>query len=540
MPLFSVLLLLIQAMLLLVFSYFAFFKYLYGFASLRSVQLSRVPASGKRCAVVVVAFNEEYVVEETLNACDALTYSNKLVVLADDSSDPAIIQQRIRYAKQRGCVRLDNHPYREHVRRPGGGSEDQPIEIWESPDFVLLLRPSNTGFKAGSLKRVHEFLTDRDIGFIYPLDADWHPQPDALERAFEILEADDNLAFVQTKRIARPGGMNLFQKINTVLEEACYFVDFQGRQVLQHPILFSGCCALMRLNAIADVGGFQPGELTEDLDLTNRLWLAGWKGAYATEITNTGEVPFTYEHFRRQQERWAAGTSASLRTYTGPILRSRRLTVAGKMSVLRQNSYFFCSLFVALAFVVGVATVGLTLLFWNSYQIEYYLFVVQKLQHLVLVLIYLCVFSTVFGPIIMLTIHKRQHRDLIYLPLSLWCAWSVIHSYVIGSVKGMMRHKQDWYRTPKLRRSGPIAAEHPPTLERMAHILSLVFFLAFYFAEGWAFAWLDLFAMLWVPSMILASTNGAVLGWPAKDSRGDIGDWRSKRQLYTSGRARRA
>ena len=82
---------------------------------------------------------------------------------------------------------------------------------------------------------------------------------------------DERLAFVQTKRVARPGGLNLFQKITAVMEEACYFVDFEGRQNLNHPVLFSGCCALLRLCAIRSVGGFQPGHLTEDLDLSNRL-----------------------------------------------------------------------------------------------------------------------------------------------------------------------------------------------------------------------------------------------------------------------------
>jgi cellulose synthase/poly-beta-1,6-N-acetylglucosamine synthase-like glycosyltransferase len=76
------------------------------------------------------------------------------------------------------------------------------------------------------------------------------------------------------------------------VEEGCYYIDFEGRQVLGHPTLFSGCCTLFRLDAVARVGWFTAGHLTEDLDLTDRLWLDGWKGVYLEDVINYGEVPF--------------------------------------------------------------------------------------------------------------------------------------------------------------------------------------------------------------------------------------------------------
>src|SRR5437016_173927 len=98
MALVAILLLLVQVLLLTLFSLFAFFNYLYGIASLWKTRIPKTEHSGKRIAVVIVAFNEEYVLEKTISACDALAYPNKLVVLADDSTDPAIAESMRRFA----------------------------------------------------------------------------------------------------------------------------------------------------------------------------------------------------------------------------------------------------------------------------------------------------------------------------------------------------------------------------------------------------------------------------------------------------------
>jgi len=296
-------LLIVQALLLGLFSFFSFFNYLYGIASLWKSNIRRVKPSGKKVAVVVVAFNEKYVLKNTIKACDSLTYENKITVLADDSTDPEVIESLRNYAKSRGCRLLQNHFFTQELTDKNGHIQEAPIEIWESPEFILFHRPANVGFKGGSLKKVCHYLDNRNIDLMYLLDADWHPQSDALERTLEVLEANDNAAYVQTKRVSFPKGMNLFQKYVTLIEEGCYYVDFVGRQNLGHPTLFSGCCTLFRLDAVNRVGGFTPGHLTEDLDLTDRLWLHNWKGIYLEDVINYGEVPFTYDHYRRQQER---------------------------------------------------------------------------------------------------------------------------------------------------------------------------------------------------------------------------------------------
>ena len=491
-----------QVALLSCFVFFAFFNCLYAFASLRKPRLKRTPHSGRRIAVVIVSYNEGFVLPDTLASCDALTYANRLTLLADDSSDPEIVDSLRKIAIARGC--------REAGSKTRGDNESgmanapvEPIEIWESPEFVFLHRHSNEGFKGGNLREVSRYLRSRGVELIYLLDADWHPQADCLERALEVLEADERAAFVQTKRLTLEQGLGLFQRYVSLSEEGCYYIDFEGRQCMQHPILFSGCCALLRLDAIEAVGGFAFGHLTEDLDLTNRLWVAGWKGIYCGNILNYGEVPFTYSDFRRQQERWACGTGRCLRDYFVPILRSRRLGWLEKLSAIRQNAYFSTSMLTALETLQGVIAVLWLTLQAGTYQVEYYLSLVEKWEAPLFVTVYVCVLSNFLGPVIMVVVKKRRPLDLVHLPMGQWYAYSVLLTYLVGSVKGLLRHKEGWFLTPKFVR-GQVGV--PPRRQRKRRLMNMgvcaVLLLA-YFLEGWTFGWRDPFALLLIPAFVL-------------------------------------
>jgi cellulose synthase/poly-beta-1,6-N-acetylglucosamine synthase-like glycosyltransferase len=505
MPWFPFLLLTIQALLLGIFSCFAFFNYLYGISSFWKPRIQRKKTSGQKVAVVIVSFNEEYVLEDTIRACEKLSYSNKLTVLADDSSDPKIIDGLRKFAKLRGCKRVTNHKFFQEIVHKDGSQRQEPIEIWESKSFVFFHRPSNVGFKSGSVQKVLQYLYDLHIEYMYLLDADWHPQEDAIERTMEVLEGDSQAAFVQTKRLSFSTGMNLFQKYISLIEEGCYYIDFEGRQVLGHPILFSGCCTLFRVRAVEQVGGFIPGHLTEDLDLTNRFWLKGWKGIYLGDVINYGEVPFTYDHFRKQQERWSAGSARAFREFFWPVIKSKQLSGLRKLSAVRQNAYFITTLLTGGAILIGFITIFWLTLAWNSYSVEYYLHILESFRIPVVVLLYFCILSNFFEPLIMILFKKRRPLELIHFPMMVWHAWSVLPTHILGNIKGLFNIKLEWFRTPKFNRGDTENLPYTPLSIRIFNSFVCLALLAFYFAEGWTFGWFDVFALLLIPSFILAS-----------------------------------
>lgn len=507
MALLPVFILAAQILFLAIFSFFAFFNYLYGIASLWRPRIPKILHSGRRIAVVIVSFNEKFVIEETVRACDDLTYPNKIIVLADDSDDPEVVEKRRRLAAARGCRKVDaaEHGIFQEIIKEDGSCAKLPIELWESSDFVYFRRPVNIGFKSGSLRQLHEYLKRLDIRLMYLLDADWHPQHDALERCLEVMEAQDKIAFVQTKRIAFSHGMNLLQKYVSLNEEGCYYVDQEGRQVIGHPILFSGCCALLSLEAIELVGGFTPGHLTEDIDLTNRFWLNGWKGIYLGAVVNHGEVPFAYDHFRRQQERWVAGTARALKDYFWPLIKTRRLSWFQKISAIRQNAYYTTTLFTMLALFLGVATIFWVYACWNTYPVEYYLFQISKVKTPLVLLIYFCLLSNILESFIMIVVKKRTYMDLLHLPMFVWYTWSVLPTCVIGNLKGFLGVRMSWFCTPKFLRgnSGSITRV-PYTVKFVNYFVCLIVMLS-YFIQSSVFGWVDIFIFLWIPAFLIAS-----------------------------------
>ena len=502
----AIILLTVQGLLLAAFCFVSVFNYLYGLASLFKPAINRVPFRSSRVAVVIVSFNEKHVLDSTLKSCDQLSYPDKLLVLADDSTDQAIVAKQRAYAISRGCTRMDSRDIGLDPQGAAtGGQSSADVEIWQSDDFIWIHRAVNTGFKAGSMKVVEKLLGQQKIQYLYLLDADWQPQQDAIEQTLSVIQAQPDIAFVQTKRVSFPKGMNRFQRYVTIIEEGCYFVDFNGRQVLGHPILFSGCCTLFRLDYLEKVGGFTPGHLTEDLDLSNRIWLAGYKGVYLDTVVNYGEVPFTYEHFRKQQERWVAGTARSLKDYLGKILISRNLGLFDKLSVIRQNAYYSMALFTALTIVVSFIAISWVANCWNTYEVEYYLYLLDKVRTPFIILIYFCVLSNFVEPLILVLFKKRSYLDLFHLPMMVWYAWSLLLTFFIGNIKGVFNLEKKWYRTPKYTRDLKYKVAPTPAGIRTLNAIICCVFLLFYFVEGWLFGWYDNFSMLILPAFILAS-----------------------------------
>jgi cellulose synthase/poly-beta-1,6-N-acetylglucosamine synthase-like glycosyltransferase len=496
----------LQLLFLLVFCFFGFFNYLYSLASLFRSRIRSKPNSQPRVAVVIVCRNEKHVIEATIAASDRLTYRNRCLVVADDSDDPEMIASLRALARRRGCRQVRGACKREsNAERETSGSRPAGIpevEIWKSSNFVLLHRPVNEGFKAGSLKRVQHFLRGEGIDLMYLLDADWAPQSDALERCLDVMEAHPQAAFVQTRRLSRREGLNAFQHAIASIEEGCYLVDLRGRQALGHPILFTGCCALLRLDAIESVGGFTPGHLTEDIDLSSRLWAAGWKGIYLHRVVNYGELPFNYRDFGRQHERWAAGSARSLREHFWSLLRSPHLSLLQKLSAIRQNAYFTSGVFTAGTIVTAMFMV--VLLHWRGgdYAVERYAVTVQEHRRLLGAVIAACLCSNFLQPILT-AIRSRSLADLSQLPLTTWYSWSLLPTYVHANLKGLLGIPMNWFKTPKYVRGSPESSvrQHPwPKAPRIALVCLM---LCFYFFEGFTTERLDLFAFLWLPAFLL-------------------------------------
>ena len=175
----------------------------------------------------------------------------------------------------------------------------------EGLDIKAVRREDRDGYKAGAL--AHGTALARGE-FLAVFDADFVPGPDFLRRALPPFLADSRIAFVQT----RWGHLNRGENILTI----CLALGIDGHFLVEQParaksglfMNFNGTAGVWRRQAIEDAGGWSSRTLTEDLDLSYRVLLAGWKPCYIEDVTVPSELPATITGAKSQQFRWAKGS----------------------------------------------------------------------------------------------------------------------------------------------------------------------------------------------------------------------------------------
>jgi hypothetical protein len=176
-----------------------------------------------------------------------------------------------------------------------------------------------------------------------------------------------------------------------------------------------------------------------------------------------------------------------------------------KLSAIRQNAYFTTTLLTGSAILLGILTVLWIALFWNTYSVEYYLYILGMIKVPFVLVVYGCVLSNFVEPLVMILVKKRSYRELLHLPMMVWYAWSVLPTYVIGNIKGLYGFELDWFRTPKFIRNTTKSFKGTPPSIRIINLCACIGLLCFYFGEGWLFGWFDEFVVLLIPAFILAS-----------------------------------
>jgi hypothetical protein len=137
-----------------------------------------------------------------------------------------------------------------------------------------------------------------------------------------------------------------------------------------------------------------------------------------------------FKQFQGQQhagrDGWTAGSARTLRDFLWLLLTTKKLGWLGKLSSIRQNAYFTTTLLTGLAILLGTTTVLWLIMAWNTYAVEYYLYLLGICKLPYIFLLYWCILSNFVEPLVMIVVKKRSCRDLLHLPMMVWYAWSVI------------------------------------------------------------------------------------------------------------------
>ncbi len=245
-------------------------------APLRAIRQEIEPP---RVTVQLPLFNEMYVVERLIESVAAISYPRDRleVQVLDDSTDKttAIAESAVARARARGV------------------------------DITLIHRDLRAGFKAGALQNGLEVAKG---DFILIFDADFIAPPDLLEKSLGHFE-DARVGMVQ----ARWGHVNrdcsLLTELQSIMLDGHFILEHGGRNRGGRFFNFNGTAGIWRKAAILDAGGWEHDTLTEDLDLSYRAQMRGWRFVFLEDLVCPAELPVDVNAFKNQQARWAKGST---------------------------------------------------------------------------------------------------------------------------------------------------------------------------------------------------------------------------------------
>jgi hypothetical protein len=168
-----------------------------------------------------------------------------------------------------------------------------------------LHRVDRTGYKAGALEAG---LKESTTEYVAIFDADFIPSADFLKRTLPYFQTDPKVGMVQARWGHINADYSLLTKIQSILLDAHFVLEHGGRNRAGCFFNFNGTAGVWRRAAIDGSGGWQHDTLTEDLDLSYRAQLRGWRFIFLPEVVSPAEVPVEMNSFKSQQHRWAKGS----------------------------------------------------------------------------------------------------------------------------------------------------------------------------------------------------------------------------------------
>lgn len=364
---------------------------------------TQLPKQWPPVTVQLPIFNEKYTVERLLRAVTRLDYpAAKLQIqVLDDSTDDTrdLIARLVEKYKAKG-VSID-----------------------------LIHRVDRTGYKAGALKHGLQTATGELIAIF---DADFVPKPDWLKRTVPSFQYP-NLGCLQTRWGHTNPQYNSLTQAEAMGIDGHFIIEQTVRSKNGFFLNFNGTAGLWRRACIEDAGGWQWDTLTEDLDLSYRAQMRGWKFDYLPDVVVPAELPPHVEAYKKQQFRWAKGSFQVVRKILPSVLRADLPFTVRFMAILHLTGYFVHPLMLSLLLL----TLPVGLLVPGAFSI----FPISLVAGLGPPLLYLTATATQ---------HPSILRRMSTFPLLVIVGFGLSLSTTIAVLEGLFSKGGAFIRTPKL------------------------------------------------------------------------------------------
>ncbi len=237
-------------------------------------------------------FNELYVAERLLDSVALIDYPKDRLELQvlDDSLDETvdIVAKKVAELKAQGF------------------------------DISHIHRTDRTGFKAGALE--HGMKTAKGA-FLMVFDADFVPTPSIVKKLIHHF-TDPKVAMVQARWDHLNRDYSMLTRAQALMLDGHFVIEHIARNRSGRFFNFNGTAGIWRKTAIIDAGGWQHDTITEDMDLSFRAQIRGWKFIYVPDAVAPAEVPCEMNSFKGQQFRWAKGSAQTTKKILPMVMRA--------------------------------------------------------------------------------------------------------------------------------------------------------------------------------------------------------------------------
>ncbi len=409
--------------------------------------------------VQLPVYNEKYVIERLIDHVARLDYPRERleIQVLDDSTDET------RELGRRKVAEYASRGYRiEHIRR-------------ERRD----------GYKAGALR---DALHRSSGSFIAIFDADFMPAPDFLLRTIPYFR-EERVGVVQTRWEHANEDYGLLTRLQAMQLNVHFSVEQAGRMAGGYLLQFNGTAGIWRKSAIEDAGGWQPDTLTEDLDLSIRAQLKGWRIQYLEQVGTPAELPVDMASLKSQQFRWMKGGAETARKLLPAIWRSR----LGWLTKWQATFHLLASTIFVFILLAAISSVPLTFqldsLDRAGIQRDYFAWFLIGL---------LSIMAVYFTGNVLAGFHRKSRRTLawqflwrfpLFLSLSMGMAlhnsWAVLQGY-FGKPSPFVRTPKFAIRGAERKKEGKsYALRAIPGITLLEGLLAGLFLLALLGAIMW-------------------------------------------------------
>lgn len=352
-------------------------------------------------------YNELYVVERLIETVCEIDYPKELleIQVLDDSTDETVNITAAMVAKKKA----------------------------EGFDICHIRRGSREGYKAGALK---EGLRVAKGEFVAIFDADFIPKKEFLKKTLSFF-SDDKVGMVQTRWEHLNGDYSMLTKAQALALDGHFVIEQTVRNKAGFFINFNGTGGVWRKSCIVDAGNWHSDTLAEDLDLSYRAQLNGWRFVYLKDFTSPAELPNEISALKTQQFRWTKGHIETAKKIL-PLVWKSSVPLRVKLQATVHLTSNLVFPFILLAAILNVPLIFIK----NSGSHEAYFAVMS-------IFVLAFVSSFMFYLYSQRDIRTDWRKKIVLFPLFMAGSMGFAVNNSRAVIEGLLSRKSEFVRTPK-------------------------------------------------------------------------------------------